>query len=126
MLDNETAVVYDFRSRFGLGLTDVHEKIGWRETCLLVSALMGDPSSFLQASARGWSHPISYEWPVVAATYDLLAQVNSKRKPKPYPRPWPKDSQSKKGTARKDGRDILARARKGEFKWQNRRMPTSP
>ena len=75
---------------------------------------------------RGWSHPISYEWPVLAALYDLLAQVNSKKKPKPYPRPWPKEGKTQKGTARGDAREILARARKGEFKWQNRHTPTSP
>ena len=100
--------------------------MSWREACLLISALLSDPQSFLQTKLRGWSHPITYDWAVLAAIYDLLAQVNSKRKPKPYPRPWGDDGKSKKGTPRKDARDILARARRGEFKWQNRHTPTSP
>jgi hypothetical protein len=125
ILDDHTAAfTYDFRNRFGLGLDDLGTTVPWHEVVYLVSVLVRDPSSWLQTSLNGWHHPVSYEWAALAATYDLHAQVHSKRKPKPYPRPWSGDTEKRKGTVRTDARDILARARRGEFKWQNRRTPT--
>ena len=126
MDDHRAAFVYDFRHRFGLGLDDLGKTVPWTEVVYLVAVLIRDPSSWLQTSINDWHHPISYEWAALAATYDLHAQVHSKRKPKPYPRPW-KDGQAgttRKGKPRADARDILAKARNGEFKWQNRRTPT--
>jgi hypothetical protein len=91
----------------------------------LVSVLIRDPSSWLQTSLNDWHHPVSYEWAALAAQYDLHAQVNSKRKPKPYPRPWKDGGAAKrKGTARADARELLAKARDGGFKWQSRHTPT--
>lgn len=86
--------------------------------------LIRDPSSWTGAAYSNWKHPITHEWAVSAATYDLLAQVHSgKRKPKPFPRPWP-DPQSKvKGQVRKDAREILKRAKDGELDWQNKPTP---
>lgn len=119
--DHTAAFVYDFRHRFGLGLSDLGNTIPWAEVVYLVSVLLRDPSSWLQVSINKWHHPISYEWAQNAATYDLLAQVHSKRKPKPYPRPWATANQGKtKGTVRADAREILARARQGDYKWQNK------
>jgi len=124
--DHTPAFAYDFRRRFGLGLDDLGSTVPWPEVVYLVSVLIRDPSSWLQTSINNWHHPISYEWAALAAQYDLHAQVNSKRKPKLYPRPW-KDAGggvTRKGTPRRDAREILAKARDGGFKWQNRRTPT--
>lgn len=125
LLDDHTAAfVYDFRHRFQLGLDDFGVTVSWLEIWYLVSVLLRDPSSWLATSVQNWHHPVSYEWAALAATYDLHAQVHSKRKPKPYPRPWADAGAGKrKGTARKDAREILAKARQGDFKWQNRRTP---
>lgn len=36
-----------------------------------------------------WKYPVSREWIVLTHLWDLLAAVNSKKKPKPYPgAPW--------------------------------------
>ncbi len=123
--DHRAAFVYDFRHRFGLGLNDLGTTVPWDEVVYLVSVLIRDPSSWLQTSINNWHHPVSYEWAALAAQYDLHAQVNSKRKPKPYPRPW-KDAGAgtRKGTPRADARELLAKARDGGIKWQNRRTPT--
>jgi len=125
LLDDHTAAfVYDFRARFGLGLSDLGTVVPWTEVVYLVSILLRDPSSWLQVAVNKWHHPVTYEWAAHAATYDLLAQVNSKRKPKPYPRPWAENNKgSRKGTIRADAREILARARQGDFTWQNKRTP---
>lgn len=121
--DHKAAFVYDFRHRFGLGLGDLGTTVPWVEVVYLVAVLLRDPSSWLQVSYNKWHHPVSFEWAAHAATYDLLAQVHSKRKPKPYPRPWPTTTNTRKGTARVDGREILERARNGGLKWQNRPTP---
>jgi len=120
------AFTYDFRARFNLSPDDFGDKISWTDVVFLVAVLMRDPTSWLQTSVNKWSHPVSYEWAALAATYDMLAQVNSKRKPKPFPRPWKDPARNRKGTPRKDGRELLKRARQGEFKWQNKPMRTSP
>ena len=121
--DHKAAFVYDFRHRFGLGLGDLGTTVPWVEVVYLVAVLLRDPSSWLQVSYNKWHHPVSFEWAAHAATYDLLAQVHSKRKPKPYPRPWPTTTNTRKGTPRLDGREILERARNGGLKWQNRPTP---
>ena len=121
--DYKPAFIYDFRARFGLGLADLGDKVPWLEVCALVGMLMTDPTSWLQVTKNKWSHPIDYNWTIQAATYDLLAQVNSKRKPKPWPRPWTDDRQTKGKRIRRDARAILKRARDGEIEWQNRHTP---
>ena len=90
----------------------------------MVSVLMADPTSWLQAARNNWQHPIDYNWTIQAATYDLLAQVNSKRKPKQWPRPWTEPDRKVKGKGiRRDARDILRKAKDGEIEWQNRHTP---
>jgi len=119
--DHTAAFIYDFRSRFSLGLADLGESIPWVEVVYLVAVLLRDPTSWLQVSVNGWHHPVSYEWAAMVAQYDLHAQVNSKRKPKPYPRPWSNTNQAGgKGTVRVDAREILKRAREGAYKWQSK------
>lgn len=48
-----------------------------------------DPSSVLHAAQHGWAFPVSRDWILAADQLDAYLQVNSARKPKPYPRPWP-------------------------------------
>ena len=93
----------------------------------LVAVLLRDPTSWLQTSVNKWDHPITMEWAVQVATYDLLAQVNSKRKPKPYPRPWRNSNgNNRKGTVVPNARELLKKAKQGEFEWQSKHTPTSP
>jgi hypothetical protein len=121
--DYKSAFVYDFRARFSLGLGDLGTTVPWSEVIHLVTVLLRDPTSWLQTAKKNWSHPISYDWTIAAATYDLLAQVNSKRKPKPWPRPWGDQNSKKLGhKLRKDARAILRRARDGEIEWQSKPM----
>lgn len=122
--DYKPAFTYDFRARFGLGLDSLGDKVPWPEVVSLVAVLLRDPTSWLNTARNDWQHPISYEWTIAAATYDLLAQVNSKRKPKPWPRPWSEPSSRQKGSnPRRDARAILSKAKNGELEWQK---PLSP
>lgn len=124
LADYKPAFIYDFRARFGLGLADIGTTVPWLEVCALVGILLSDPTSWLQTAKNKWQHPINYNWTIQAATYDLLAQVNSKRKPKPWPRPWADDKNTKGKKVRKDARAILKRARYGEIEWQSKHTPT--
>jgi hypothetical protein len=116
--EHEAELVYDLRH---LGVDP--STVDLDELILIVEMLIRDPKSWTGAAIMKWKHPISHEWAVLAATYDLLAQVNSKRKPKPFPRPWPDPNVKSKGSARKDAREILKRAKDGELNWQNKPMP---
>lgn len=115
MHDHEPAFVYDFRSRFGLGISDLGTSVPWSEVTCLVLILLSDSSSWLCAAKLNWAHPIDPNWAVQAATYDLLAAVNSKRTPKPYPRPWDEARNKPKPRIRRDARDVLKRSRDGQI-----------
>jgi hypothetical protein len=100
---------------------DVEKTIPWSEFYYVIKMLTQDPESWLFAAMNNWKHPISREWVVLAATYDLLAQVNSgRKKPKPFPRPWPSSEGKKKGSVRADARNILQKAKDGDLEWRNR------
>lgn len=117
--ENEAALVYDLRK---LGIDPA--EVDLDELILLVDCLLKDPQSWTHAAVSGWKHPISQEWPILVALYDLFAQVYSgKRKPKPYPRPWKDPNVKAKGKARKDAREILKRAKDGELDWQSKLTP---
>jgi len=114
--EHEAELVYDLRK---LGVDP--SQVDLDELILLVDVFLRDPQSWTHAAVAKWKHPISQEWAVLAATYDLLAQVHSgKRKPKPFPRPWPDPNVKAKGKVRKDAREILKRAKDGELDWQNK------
>ena len=121
--DYKPAFIYDFRSRFGLGLDSLGTEVPWFEVISLVTVLLRDPTSWLQTAKNDWQHPISYDWTIAAATYDLLAQVNSKRKPKAWPRPWGDPNSNKLGAPRRDARAILKRAKDGDIEWQSKPTP---
>jgi hypothetical protein len=79
----------------------------------LVSILLQDPSSWLQAAARDWKYPVSYEWTVAANTYDLLARVNSgKKQPKPYPTPWQSKEKKIRSKYKQSREAVISRLRK--------------
>lgn len=103
-----------------MGLADLGTTVPWEEVVYLTVILLGDPTSWLAAAKGKWSHPIDYNWTIAAATYDLLATVNSKRKPKPWPRPWEQTEKPKAVKTRKDAREILKRAKDGDLEWQNK------
>lgn len=63
----------------------------WAEAIGLVGVLLQDPSSWLQAAVAGWETPRSAEWFVLADLFDLTHAANSKRRPKPMPRPFGKE-----------------------------------
>ena len=75
-----------------------------------MAQLLVDPSSRLQAAISGWKQPVSQEWILSADLYDLLLTVNSKRKPTPYPRPWPSAGKSRIGSSKDRTRDDIIRA----------------
>jgi hypothetical protein len=65
------------------------EGMSWGEACLLLRALLADPSSHLAAALAGLACPVSHETAVLADLWDLLAAAHtSKGKPPTYPRPW--------------------------------------
>jgi len=117
--NHEAELVYDLRK---LGI-DPHS-VDLDELILIMEMLIKDPTTWTGSALMKWKHPISYEWAVLAATYDLQAQVHSgKRKPKPFPRPWPDPNVKTKGSARNDAREILKRAKDGDLNWQNKHTP---
>ena len=91
---------YDLRSRFHLSIDDIGSSITWLEAVYLVAVLLKDPTSWLQASRNGWDFPVSREWMVAAHHYDLVHAINSKKRPKPYPTPWPDPSKTRIGKTR--------------------------
>lgn len=84
----------------------------YKEGVYLISILLQDPSSWLQASINQWKYPWSRETMVLADKFDAFAMANSKKKPKPYPRPWPKDGESKIGSKRQHRDDVIAKLNK--------------
>lgn len=95
--EHPAEAAYDFRSRFGISSEELGTKISWREAVYLAAVLVRDPSSWIQASLAGWEYPVSREWIVASHTYDLVAAVNSKKKPKPYPNPFKEKNTQKVG-----------------------------
>lgn len=72
------------------------------EAARLAVLLAKDPTTQLCAALNGWDYPASREFLVLADQFDAFGRVNSgKKKPAPYPRPWPDESKSTygKGTA---------------------------
>jgi hypothetical protein len=102
------------RSFYGVSITDIGESVSFVEAVLLTRVLLKNPASWLQAELAGWSHPASHEWAVLAHTYDLVAQVNSKpnSRPKPYPTPWRDKSKTKLGAKHQPTDVVLEKLKK--------------
>jgi len=76
---------------------------------LLIATLLTEPDSHLTAAVQEWKNPVSREWIVLTHLYDLLATVNSKNKPKPYPTPWPDQNSSRLGKTKNISSDEVLR-----------------
>lgn len=108
--DHTSAVAYDFRSQFGVSYLEIGRSLTYLEASHLIAILIQSSDSWLCAAVAEWKYPVSNEWTVLANTYDLLAQVNSKKKPKPYQRPWKDPSSNKLGSNSKQSRsDVIRR-----------------
>jgi hypothetical protein len=78
----------------------VGDTVTYREAWHLVSSLMADPTSWLQAAVSGWSFPVTREWMIAADKFDMDASAatpRGRRRPKAYPRPWPDKKVTKLG-----------------------------
>lgn len=83
------AFEYDWRTRFGVALSDVPQRMTYGEAWRLLKQLQQDTSSHVAAALAGWSHPWPREAFVLADLFDLQHRAKAKKghKPKPYPRP---------------------------------------
>lgn len=106
--EHPVELAYDFRSKFNLSFEDIGNGVTYKEAIMLVAALLRDTSSWLQAAHAEWDHPVSREWIVLSHVYDLLAAVNSKNKPKPYPTPWPAEGVQKIGRSKQSRLEVMA------------------
>lgn len=113
--EHPVAVARDFRERFGLSYLDIGSGITYLEAWQLVESLLQDTTSWVFTVVAGWKFPVSREWMLAADHYDLLHAANSKRRPKPYPRPWPetKNKIGGKKTVKRSITDVLAILRPG-------------
>lgn len=105
--EHENAFAYDFRAKFGLSYLEIGRSVTWIEAIRLTAGLMTDTDSKVQAAINGWSFSMNREFVVLAHIYDLLAQVNSKKKPKPYPMPWPDPNVTKIGSKKPQPRNQI-------------------
>lgn len=85
--DHRGAVEHDWRTRYGVPLSEVGTSMSLDEAARLAVGLALDPSSHICAAASGWKYPMSNEAMVLADLFDAFARANFKN-PKPYPRPW--------------------------------------
>jgi hypothetical protein len=105
--DHPAELAYDFRSRFGISYLAIGHDVTYLEAAYLISVLVQIPDSWLSAKIQNWTHPVSHEFIVAAHTYDLLATVNSKKKPKPYPMPWKPTGQVSIGKKNQSRADVI-------------------
>lgn len=68
----------------------------WGEAVRLTKILTGDPSSQVAAAIVGWEYPFSWEAVLLADLVDVQVASKSKKKQKPWPRPWKKSDKSKR------------------------------
>ena len=108
--EHKPEFAYDFRTRFGVSIEEVGRSVSYLEAIYLTSILRRDPSSWVQAALSGWKYPVSREWILQRDSYDLLARVNSKQKPKPYPAPWPDEGTKRIVPSRPQSRSAVISA----------------
>lgn len=88
--------------QLGIDVDDVGEAVDHVKVDRLLRVATRDPSSVLYAAQHGWDFPVSRDWIAAADTFDALNALiaitaQSKRKPKPYPRPWKDTNTSRLG-----------------------------
>jgi hypothetical protein len=86
--EHRGAFEYDWRTRFHLPLDAIPEAMGWGEVHRMALILAADPTSQVCSAISQWRHPLSWEGIALRDLYDMQHASKSKRKPKPYPRPW--------------------------------------
>lgn len=118
------AIEYDWRTRFGIPLTEIGRSMTITEAGRLVKVIAADPSSALASAGAGWDYAIDRETLVLADLYDLMHQVHAdpkKPKPKPHPmRPFKTNQDQRRfgnagGRSRAEVIAILDRARRGQM-----------
>jgi hypothetical protein len=97
----------DFRTQFHISFDDVGKTVSWIETIYLVSMLMRNPESWLQAAHNDWKYPVDHNYMMLAELFDLTMRANSKNKPKPMPRPWPDANTQRVGKPVHSREDVL-------------------
>ena len=100
------------RQFFGVSIDSLGKKTTWRETVLLISALMQMPESRLQAKLSKWKHPVTREWILLRDIFDLQAAAQSKKKPKPYPAPWKQNTGTTLGKADQPRAHVIAQLKR--------------
>lgn len=85
--EHRAAFDYDWRTRFHLSVEAIPDEMPWDEALRLTQVLAQDTSSHVGAALAGWQSPWPREAFLLADLFDLMHRVNSKSKPKPYPRP---------------------------------------
>lgn len=109
--DHGSEIAFDFRKFFGVSYLEIGRSITYKEAAQLIAILIKDPSSWICAKLVDWKHPVSEEWMVLANIYDLTALVNSRKKPKPYPRPWKNHDSTKIGKKGQSRKSVIERLR---------------
>ncbi|MBF4574673.1 hypothetical protein [Frondihabitans sp. VKM Ac-2883] len=56
-----------------------------------------ETTSWLFVALNDWRYPVSREYLATADLIDQFVSVNSKRRPKPYPRPWRNSNETQFG-----------------------------
>lgn len=95
--DYPAELASDLRSNYHFSIDDIGKSVTILEATLLVRMLLRKPDSALQAALAGWDFPVSREWVVLAHLWDLTANINSKRKVKPYPNPFKNNATTRMG-----------------------------
>lgn len=62
--------------------------MSWAEAWRLTALLAADPSSQVGAAFAGWQYPVQRTDLTMRDLFDLQHKSKTKRKIKPYPRPW--------------------------------------
>lgn len=88
--EHRGAFEYDWRTRFGIGLSSLPESMDWGEAWRMALVLVADPTSQVCAAVSGWHHSLSWEGIALRDLYDLQHKSKAKnpRNVKSYPRPW--------------------------------------
>jgi hypothetical protein len=82
------AYEFDWRTRFGVPLSDVPERMSWGEAVRLSRELAHEPTSHVAAALAGWEYPVSREWVALRAVHARLGG----KKDHPLPAPWERAS----------------------------------
>lgn len=70
----------------------------WGEAVRHTNRLVNDPSSAVAVALNGWEYPVTFEAIAVMNLFDLMHEIawaqggGKGARPKPHPRPWPKQT----------------------------------